>query len=110
MLFLAFTRGYPPVLVVNSGEVTRLRCCPASGKVDEVEAQLGRVSLAGTDEALRRAMEDMRFERESLHRELIKLEEDKVITQRELSRRQVSHLCTVYNPPVAIEVMLSAVF
>jgi hypothetical protein len=89
MVRVVFT-GYQGASTRCSCRNCRTSCLlPVPGKVDEVEAQLGRVSLAGTDEALRRAMEDMRFERESLHRELIKLEEDKIITQRELSRRQV---------------------
>ncbi len=57
--------------------------------VDDVERSLGRLSLIGTDEALRKHMEDMRFERDGLHREIVRLEEDRELVQREFALRQV---------------------
>lgn len=38
-------------------------------------------------------MEDMRFERDSLHREVVKLEEERVLTQRMLLAKQVRRVC-----------------
>ena len=56
--------------------------------------------MAGTDEALRRHMEDMRYERDSLAREIVKMEEERVLVQREMQKRQVCRGCRPLRPCV----------
>ncbi len=77
---------------VRGGE-SRHRWCVFAGVVDDMERHLGKLSLIGTDEALRKHMEDMRFERDGLQREIVRLEEDRELAQREFAMLQV--LCSV---------------
>ena len=70
-------------------------CCHAAGVIDDVERSLGKLSLIGTDEALRKHMEDMRFERDGLQREIVRLEEDRQAVQREFTARQVPSWATL---------------
>lgn len=61
----------------------------APGKVDAVEAQLGRASLAGTDDLLRQEISRMKDESEAYHREITRLEAQKLEHEREIRKRQV---------------------
>mmetsp|Transcript_82498 Transcript_82498/g.199961 ORF Transcript_82498/g.199961 Transcript_82498/m.199961 type:complete len:198 (+) Transcript_82498:84-677(+) len=54
------------------------------GRVDDMEAQLGRVAQVGSTEALRLHIEKIRGERDVLQREVLELQEDRARVQKQM--------------------------